>query len=309
MHWMFAAALVWFVGCSVYDDGLLRPGAIASSATRAEAGPAVPSMPTSGAPAGSGAAPGNPGEPRDAGATQPAADGGESCVLRAPPDYCAQLPALPHPPTIDGLLECGLSLSPMQPLGWKGTNPAPAKQASYAAAWHRDGLYVYVEVHGEPIVPHPASEPLFCGDAVEIYVDADAQSDDAGAYDAMGTMQFVVAAPAATAPEPTMEAWRFIQGKPQGAWISKALRVTALPDGYSVETFIGAADVGLWEWSPKDQLGFSIAIDVGDAPAPTRSGCIAQSGQFFLRLGDPRGACPGEPWCDASAFCDAELLQ
>jgi hypothetical protein len=306
MHRMFAAALVCFVGCSVYDDGLVRPGALANPATRAPADPAVTSMPASGAPGLSSDAARGSGDPRDAGV--PAADGG--CVLRSPVDYCAQLPALRQPPAIDGVVECGLSLSPMQPLGWKGPNPAPAKQASYAAAWQHDGLYVYVEVHGQAIAPHPGSEPIFCGDAVEIYVDADAQSDDAGTYDAMGTMQFVVAAPAATTSDVTMEASRFIQGNPQGAWISKALRVTALPDGYSVETFISAPDVGLWQWNPSEQLGFSIVIDVGEAAdAPTRSGCVAQSGQFFLRLGDPRGACPGEPWCDTQAFCDAELLQ
>jgi hypothetical protein len=232
-----------------------------------------------------------------------------TCVLNAPADYCTQLPALTRPPSIDGTLECGLQLSPMQPLGWKGPNPPPAKRASYAAAWAHEGLYAYVEVHGQPIARHPGTEPTFCGDAVEIYVDADAEGDDAGTYDAMGTMQFVVAAPADSA---APDAWRFIQGNPQGAWISKALRVSALPDGYSVEAFITAADLGLWDWKPTQQLGFSIVIDVADeagAGTPTRAGCTKATGQFFLRLGDPRGSCPGEPWCDARAFCDAALLQ
>jgi hypothetical protein len=217
------------------------------------------------------------------------------------------LPALLRAPVIDGTLECGLVLSPMQPLGWKGPSASPAKRASYAAAWHRDGLYVFVEVHGEPTVPHPLGQPIFCGDAVELYVDADAKSDDAGTYDATGTMQFVIAAPSGGQP---IDAWRFIQGNSQGAWIARALQVSAHPDGYSVEAFVTAADLGLWQWTPDQQLGFSLAIDVTDPAdaAVSRSGCEAKSGQFFLRLGDPRGSCPGEPWCDAKAFCDAELL-
>jgi hypothetical protein len=214
------------------------------------------------------------------------------------------LPALLRTPAIDGSLECGLVSSPMQPLGWNGLSPSPEKRASYAAAWHRDGLYVYVEVHGALTVPHPSGQPIFCGDAVELFVDADAESDDAGTYDATGTMQFVIAAPSGGQP---MDAWRFIQGNSQGAWIAKALQVSALSDGYSVEAFVTAADLGLWQWNPSQQLGFSLAIDVTD-PAASRSGCETKTGQFFLRLGDPRGSCPGEPWCDAKAFCDPELL-
>jgi hypothetical protein len=308
MREMFAATLILLAGCSVYDDGLVRPNTLASAAaTTVSTSPPVPGAsgetsrndPTSGT---AGA------DPRDAG-TPAAADGGSTCVLNAPANYCTQLPALTRAPVIDGTLECGLQLSPMQPLGWKGPNPPPNKRASYAAAWAHEGLYAYVEVHGQPIARHPEAEPTFCGDAVELYVDADAEGDDAGTYDAMGTMQFVVAAPTdAAAPD----AWRFIQGNPQGAWISKSLRVSALPDGYSVEAFITAADLGLWQWNPTQQLGFSIVIDVaGDAGAdtPTRSGCTKATGQFFLRLGDPHGNCPGEPWCDARAFCDAALLQ
>jgi hypothetical protein len=238
-----------------------------------------------------------------------AADSDRGCVRAAPADYCAQLPALGGPPAIDGTLECGLSLSPLQPLGWQGPTPAPDKRASFAAAWHREGLYAFVEVRGQPVTPHPPAEPVFCGDAVELYVDADAEVDDAGTYDETGTMQFVIAAPRPDAVAGEVDAWRFMQGESQGAWISKHLHVSGLPEGYSVEAFITAADLGLWQWNPHLRLGFSIAIDVAGPPgSSSASGCSAEPGQFFLRLAAPRGGCPGEPWCDATAFCDAELL-
>jgi hypothetical protein len=308
MREIVAALLFCLSSCSVYDDALIRSGTNASpdatGTTTSPSDAAFRSTTTRGS-AGT--------DPRDAGMPS-AADGGKSCLVNPPADYCAGLPALTQPPSIDGMVECGLQLSPMQPLGWNGPNPSPDKHASYAAAWTRDGVYAYVEVHGGALAPHPAAQPVFCGDAVELYVDADAESDDAGSYDAMGTMQFVVAAPTGSA---APDAWRFVQGNPQGAWISKALGVTALPDGYSVETFITASDLGLWQWNPSQRLGFSIVIDVaGDAGvdgagvgAATRSGCTTQTGQFFLRLGEPHATCPGEPWCDARAFCDPMLLQ
>jgi Carbohydrate family 9 binding domain-like len=291
MHVLVALASLALLGCSVYDDSLVRPSEQVSSRV---AWPGV---------AGSASL-------RSAtdSAARPAADGGMSCAIVPALDYCARLPKLHAAPTIDGTLECGLTLSALPPTGWKDLEASPEKRASYAVAWHRDGLYVYVEVHGAPVAAHAAGEPIFCGDAVEVYVDSDAETDDAGTYDAMGTMQFVVAAPTgAQGPD----AWRFSQGESQGAWISKSLAVTSTPDGYSVEAFITAADLGLWQWNPTDRLGFSVAIDVASerTTLPIREGCGSKSGQFFLRLGEARATCPGEPWCDAKAFCSAALLQ
>ncbi len=289
-----AVFAVGLIGCSVYDDTLATPGERASPQF-VQTRPA----PT----AGQSANPPAVRPPADL-----AADGGVGCAASKDLDYCSQLPRLVSAPAIDGTLECGLVLSPMQPLGWKSADAAPDKHANYAAAWHPDGLYVYVEVHGPSVATHPAGEPIFCGDAVELYVDADAETDDAGSYDAIGTMQFVVAAPSGDAPP---DAWRFKQGESQGAWISPSLRATQLPDGYSVEALITGPDVGLWQWLPEGRLGFSLAIDVASAQPnlPNREGCTSKSGQFFLRLADPRGTCPGEPWCDAAAFCTAALLQ
>jgi hypothetical protein len=291
MRVTLAIAVLGLLGCSVYDDALVTSR---GRATPQLVQPAV---------AGQAASPPAAHDPPAA-----AADGGVRCAASTVLDYCAELPRLIDAPAIDGALECGLALSPMQPLGWKNADAGPDKHASYAAAWHRDGVYLYVEVHGPPGIPHAAGEPIFCGDAVELFLDADAQTDDAGSYDAMGTMQFVVAAPSGSA---APDAWRFKQGESQGAWISQSLRVTPLADGYSVEASLTGPDVGLWQWNPDGRLGFSLAIDVAsDQPnLPNREGCTSKSGQFFLRLAEPRATCPGEPWCDATAFCAASLLQ
>lgn len=278
------------VGCSAYDEGLLTGarGKLAAAGGAAEA-PRVP---------GESQVP----------VAMPAADGGMvRCVADAGEDYCGALPALPGLPLIDGRLECGLHLSPMATLGWHGSTELPSKRASYAAAWRDDGLYLYVEVHGDAITPHPTEEPIFCGDAIELYVDADARNDDSGSYDATGTMQFVIAAPAGEGA--AIEAAKFIQGVTQGPWISRALRTTRLPDGYSVEAFIGAADIGLWEWTPSARVGFSVGVDISGPGGPAANGCTNRAGQLFLRVSEPRGQCLGEPWCDAGAFCHAELRQ
>jgi hypothetical protein len=291
MRSLVVLTLFGLFGCSVYDEALVSPADRASLQVERRGVAGSVSQPAAIDSAG-----------------HSAADGGSACAASPALDYCTQLPHLPAAPAIDGALECGLTLSPMPPTGWKDPDAPADKRASYAAAWHRDGLYVYVEVHGTPIVPHPASEPIFCGDAVELYVDSDAETDDAGTYDDMGTMQFVIAAPSGA---PAPDAWRFKQGESRGAWITKALQVSPAADGYSVEAFITAADVGLWQWNPTGRVGFSLAIDIASERAnlPTREGCASKAGQFFLRLGDPHTSCPGEPWCDAKAFCSAALLQ
>lgn len=235
-----------------------------------------------------------------------AADGGgPQCVVDTVSSYCSALPALPGAPVIDGELECGLRLLPLGPEGWTGSG-TPSKTASYAAAWHPDGLYLYVEVRGKAIEPHPSGQPIYCGDAVELFVDADANLDDGGAFDANGTMQLVIAAPASESGD--IDAMRFIQGTPQGAWFSKSLRTRRLTneEGYSVEALVAAPDLNLWEWTPSMRLGFSMGIDVA-AVGGADGNCGGRAGVFYLRVVAPDPSCAGEPWCDVRAFCRPSL--
>jgi hypothetical protein len=273
-----AALLLGISACSVYDDALLE--------SRATAGQAIGAGQASASGAVTGGASGSLSGAAGGGATDAAAGGGsgspdggtraQACVEHSGRDYCSLLPEIPAAPVIDGEIECGLEPIPLAPIAWNGSQPLPSVQAHYAAGWRADGLYVYVAVTGAPIHPHPAAEPIYCGDAVEIYVDGHGDDADAGAYEGAGAMQFVIAAPDAV-------------------------------DGYAIEALITGPDIGLWEWAPKQQLSFGLAVDVS-APADSAGlRCGLQLGQFFLRVAAPSGACSGEPWCDVRAFCDAAL--
>lgn len=227
-----------------------------------------------------------------------------TCAQASANDYCAALPALPAPPVIDGVLDCGPPLRALAPSAWNGAAPIPSGHAAQLAlAYRDDGLYAYLEVHGQAPVAHPAADQIYCGDAVELYVDADGTIASDGAYDTPGTMQIIVAAPASeAAPDPHAE--RFLSGATQGPWTSSAYHVTWLADGYAVEAFVAAADLGLPTWSPATVLGFDIVIDVSGPAASPDLRCGRQLGQYFLRVSAATpSACGGEPWCDARAFC------
>ena len=256
-----------------------------------------------------------PTDPAGAGGAAAGASGSAAVPECSPPavdDYCTRIPALAAEPVIDGQLDCGARLLQLPAVGWNGANPLPAQhRALLAAAKRPDGLYLYLEVHGgEPPRPHPAGSGIHCGDAVEIYVDADGAIDALGAYSAPGTMQFIIAAPTPPAAG-TIEALRFVAGENQGAWSSQQVRTRSLDDGYAVEALITARDLELTAWSPAGRIGFDIADDVSATASSPELACGLQLGQYFLRMGpdgeDDAGVCHGEPWCDSRAFCTPAL--
>lgn len=227
----------------------------------------------------------------------------------APPkvaDYCAMVPSLPDAPVIDGVLDCNATLRSIEPKAWNGSAAMPADYvAKLALAARPDGLYVYVEVHGTSPRPHPSGSGIYCGDAVELYIDGDATFDAAGAYDKPGTMQFVVAAPSAAGA--AVDAMRFLQGADHSAWLSNQVKTALLSDGYAVEAFIRAVDLDLEAWKPASKLGFDLAIDVSAPSGTTGLKCGLQLGQYFMHLADQAGTCNHEPWCNTLAFCAPAL--
>lgn len=274
--------------CSVYDETALRSSAQSRPAEIAEVAGAAAVQAT--------VAPEPP-------ISQPE---GKSCADSGDlTSYCSQLPRLPLAPVIDGEAECGLPLLAIGPESWNGSAPAPSLRVAYAAAWRDEGLYMHVEVRGREPRSHAPEQPIFCGDAVELYVDGNAaRAADTGTYQAAGTAQFVIAAPAA--PGAAIDAWRFVQGNPQGAWITRDLHVNTLDDGYSVEALISARDLGLWSWSPASQLGFDVAIDVAQSAGDAQA-CERRLGQYLLRVQASDDDCRGQPWCDVRAFCRPQL--
>lgn len=228
-----------------------------------------------------------------------------ACVGLTEVDPCDALPRLAAAPKLDGAPECGLTLhalaitSPAAKLSAEPERATPPPAAAYAAAWFDSGFYVYLEVHtAQSTLPAP-SEPLYCGDAVEIFVDSDGQPGTNGAYNAPGTMQFVVGAPQGTA----MNTARFLAGSSQGPWITSNLSVRDLEDGYAAEALIVGSDLGLWSWQPSTQLGFNLAVNVAGAGEPRGALCTTGVGQSVLRLAAPRVDCDGKPWCDTRSFC------
>jgi hypothetical protein len=247
------------------------------------------------------------GGDEDAG-TPPQDAGDPGCTLSDAVDPCTGLMPLEAAPTIDGVLDCGPVPTTIVPTAWNGTAALPTGHTTQLAVAHRpDGLYLYVEVHGQVPAPHPSTTPIYCGDAIELYIDADGVLDPAGNYDVPGTMQMIVAAPAsASAPNPHAE--RFRQGSTQGAWTGAAWQVAWLADGYALEAFVVAADLGLTTWAPTGSVGLDLVIDVAGPASSPDLRCGLQLGQYFLRVQTDATSCGGEPWCDARAFCTPGLL-
>lgn len=233
-----------------------------------------------------------------AGADAPPPAPEPACASSTELSPCDALPRLAAAPTIDGMVECGLQL---QPLALPGMPPTAA--VSYAAAWSDAGFYVYIEVHAPQGPARGELEPLYCGDAVEIFVDSDGLAGADGRYNAPGTMQFVIAAPAGA----DKNTGRFLGGEPLGPWISPHLSVTALADGYAVETLVVGADLGLWEWHPNGQLGFNLAVNLAGAGELRGAPCTTGVGQSVLRVATPQLPCDGKPWCDTRSFCSPLL--
>jgi hypothetical protein len=270
--------------CAVYEERELagtRDG-VAMSAQIAPP-PPVPAEHVAGgapAPAPDALAP-------DAPASAPA------CVAASELDPCDALPRLPAAPVIDGAAECGLTL---HALTLPSMQPATV---AYAAAWSDGGFYVYIEVHAALGALPAQPEPLYCGDAVEIFVDSDGEPGQDGDYNAPGTMQFVIGAPRGA----ELSTQRFVAGAPQGPWISDNLHVAPLADGYAVEALVVAADLGLWTWQPSAQLGFNLAVNLAGAGEPRAAPCTTGIGQSVLRVAMPQVDCDGKPWCDTRSFC------
>jgi hypothetical protein len=120
-------------------------------------------------------------------------------VTSAPRDYCLSIPAMPAPPVIDGLLDCGPAPVPIAPEDWRGAAPLPPfpadNSAQLATAWRPNGLYIFLAVATPAAIPaDPASADYF-GAGVELFVDSNGTFPDAPVYENPGTAQFIVPSP------------------------------------------------------------------------------------------------------------------
>ena len=231
----------------------------------------------------------------------------------APLPLCEELPRLSAPPAVDGVIEGGLVPLAIEVGGWKGPpdGPPAGNVASAAAGWWPGGLYVFVDVTDPERLPSPASDPTWCGDGVELYIDDDGALVAPPDYDPLGTRQLVMVAPADDVTD-VMRGEIFRQTVLVDAW---AGTFSAYPraGGYVAEAVITAADLGLdpWPLAAGQRVGFDLAVNVSNTDATTEEpNCPNGSrlGQYFLRVDPTDGtACAGHPYCDAAAFCTPRL--
>jgi hypothetical protein len=257
---------------------------------------AVDAAPAPDAPAAADAEP-------DAGAADATPDGPGAL------EYCAALPVLASAPVIDGVLEPGLALRPIDPVRWTGPSPIPAGQvADMAVAWRSDSLYFFVRVTDSTRVPaRPGDEP-WCGDGVELYVDDNGTYAAAEIYDNPGTRQFVVAAPG-DATNTVARGSFYVMG-PETVWSSSEFRAFPTPTGYVVEARITAADLGLSSWTlaADGVVGMDISINVSHDQAQGGR-CMNRLGQYYLRIVTPPkyNDTLDEPFRNPEAFCRPRL--
>jgi hypothetical protein len=229
-------------------------------------------------------------------------------------DYCTQVPALAAGAVIDGVLDAGLATTYLTPK-WLGTTVPDNVSARIAAAWRADRLYLYVDVTDPDRWPARPADAVFCGDAVELYVDSDGLYPSAPMYDDPGTVQLVVAAPVEDV-TPAFRGAVYRKSTSAVPWASSRFGAYPRAGGYTVEAEIVAADLGLASWTLGGQIGFDLAIDVStpdgspgnDMPVLCSNGGY-RSSQYFLRIAAPSTACvDGGAYCNTAAFCTAALL-
>lgn len=252
-----------------------------------------------------------------AGSGGPAAveiDAAPSCTPVAARDYCSSLPALPDEPVLDGVLDCGPSLSDLPVRGWTSLQRMPSGQrARYAVAWRPNGLYFYVEVADPQLIPARVSDKdPWCGDGVELYVDSDGQYGAAPAYDDPGTMQLLAAAPARdSSTQRAVDARYHTRSELRvGDWAGAHHVTIARDAGYALEAFVRAADLDLssWHLAAGDSVGLDLAIDVSTDSESVSGDCGHRLGQYFLSVA--RTPCLVEecrPYLDVDAFCKPRL--
>jgi hypothetical protein len=241
-------------------------------------------------------------------------DSGSNCTPSAARDYCMQLPALPQPPELDGMLDCGPALIDLPASGWNSTLALPSdNHARYAAAWRPDGLYIYVEVDDMLRLPALASDVNpWCGDGVELYVDADGKYVSAPNYDNPGAIQLIATAPARDSSTALAVDARYHTRSQYrlGDWSSTRHVMVPRASGFALEAFVAAADLELssLQLAAGGKVGLDIAINVSVADESQNVGCGYELGQYYLRVSRlPCDTNSCRPHSNAAAFCTALL--
>jgi hypothetical protein len=240
------------------------------------------------------------------------------CPVSQVADYCSAIPPLPAPPVIDGVLDCGPALVPMPPEDWSGPSPLPpfpdGNSAELAVAWRPDGLYIFMAVTTPVAFPADATDPVFYGAGVELFLDDNGISTAPPAYDNPGCIQLVVTAPPDPAPLDAsaigQRAEGFRNAADEGPWASTQFGTFPTSYGFVFEGFVVAADLGLTTWSLASggQVGFDVSVDVSYTTASMIGSQGHRVGQYFLHVPPaPDGGTIVTPFQDPRSFCTPTL--
>ena len=221
------------------------------------------------------------------------------CSVSAVTDFCNEIPPLAADPTIDGQLECGLTLTSISPQGWTGHVAIPqGYSVQYAAAWRPTGLYVYAEVTTSQYTAELTNQTISCGDAVEFFADTDGVYTAPPAYDAPGTIQLFTACPSSTTSQTSFATVIYHNGSGiYGPWPSSREIAVPTPTGYAVEGFITATEFGItsWQLAPNQHVGLDINLDIHGTPSDGAQ-CPARLGTFSLHMATQTTNCNGSPF-------------
>ncbi len=200
---------------------------------------------------------------------------------------------------------------PLVPRAWTNTTPIPTEHsAELAIAWHPDGVYFFVHVVSPTVRPPGATDATYCGDGVEVYLDADGIFGAPPAYDSPGTRQFIIPAPTAAS---STRASAHVDATTGVEWATGRAIAVRTGDGYVVEAFVKREDVFLTPGAfvSTSDVGIDVSVNVA-ASVDAAGTCGRRLGQYFLnatnRSEPPAGRCDGLPFCDVTAFCTPMLI-
>jgi hypothetical protein len=221
------------------------------------------------------------------------------------------VPPLAQPAVLDGNLDAGMVLEPFVPVGWRDTTtPLPVGvSARFAIGWRPDGIYFFVEVTDPDRSVAATTDPIWYGDCVELFVDHDGSFDTPPPdYDAVGTRQFFVQAPAVDGGSGTRAEIRIPPGT-YNPWTTPGWYSAATTSGYVVEAFVDAAalDLSSLSLASGQTIGIDLAHDVSFPPGQTGPDGNRLS-QYFLSVADPlTGNLEDYPYVNESVFCTPTL--
>ena len=223
------------------------------------------------------------------------------------PDYCTSVPALAQAPVIDGRVDCDLRMQSIVPMLTQPPDLAGIP-ARYAIAWRPDGIYVVIDVDRAVRQPAPTNQFPNCGDGIEIYIDDDGNYDHSPDYDALGTRQFIIAAPVDDVT--TSHRGAVLRGDGVVTPWTAFERFGAFPrpGGFTVEALITGGDLGVpaWALAAGAFVGFNVSINT--RPPTVMSPPVCEQDQYVMHGCNTDAGCQ-RPYLNVTSFCRPSLVR